>query len=455
MHGQDRNACVYGVDVAVCEVHRDRAAAALINAAELAGLPDDACLVEDAADARHQLCRCVRRAGLAACAGVLDEGKAAVCARVVALFGNLRIVRVEGVAYIGGQADRVLEALVEQHILCAAQVRHEGIKGMGLHAGHAVRADLLLVHEQADAGMLGRFDEVEQGGSSRVGADAVIMAVGADKRAVKADVAGVVRRYAAQLCGQEIRLGHAVFAVQVLHDGELDLLAALLVHGLARDRADEDIQTLTLDDLGRLFAHLISRQMGEKVGDDELRVARLVADAHLDALDLALVADADNAAQLERNGGPLVLLDAAVVVGLEKGHAVVLVERHSADVDARRVQMCGGQTDALCEALRADHGEHDALVAVDAVNLVTGLEGIVARPCAKALGLCHACDLLHGVALGLSLVEEGLVALGIGLDALLIRVGQTVKAGLFAIKKLFGSHSSFSFAKNPNYFMRV
>ena len=97
---------------------------------------------------------------------------------------------------------------------------------------------------------------------------------------------------------------------------------------------------------------------------------RLVAYAHLDALDLALVADADNAAQLERNGRPLILLDAAVVMGLEKGHAVVLVERHCADVDARRIQMRGGQADALSEALLADHGEHDALVTVDAVDPV-------------------------------------------------------------------------------------
>ena len=117
--------------------------------------------------------------------------------------------------------------------------------------------------------------------------------------------------------------------------------------------------------------------------------------------------------------------------------------------------MRSGQADALCKALLADHGEHDALVTVDAVDLVAGLEGIVARPCAEALCLRHACDLLHGVALGLGLVEELFVALGVGLNALLILVSQTVKAGFLVIKKLFGSHSSFSFCENPNYFMRI
>ena len=150
--------------------------------------------------------------------------------------------------------------------------------------------------------------QVEQRGCCRIGANAVVVAVRADKRAVKTDIAGIERRNAAQLCRQEIRFGHAVLAVKVLHNGEFDLLAALFVHGLARDRADEDIEALALDDLGRLPAHLICGEMGEEVGDDEFRVARLVAHADLDALDLALVADADNAAQLERNSSPLILL---------------------------------------------------------------------------------------------------------------------------------------------------
>ena len=39
------------------------------------------------------------------------------------------------------------------------------------------------------------------------------------------------------------------------------------------------------------------------------------------------------------------------------------------------------------------------------------------------------------------------VGTAVGLNALLILVSQMVKAGFLVIKKLFGSHSSFSFAK--------
>ena len=294
--------------------------------------------------------------------------------------------------------------------------------------------------------------QIEQRGCRRIGANAVVVAVSADKGAVKTDIAGIERRNAAQLCRQEIRFGHAVLAVMVLHNCEFDLLAALFVHGFARNRADEDVQTLAFDHLGRLAGHLLGSKVRQQVGDNELRVGRLVAYAHLYALDLAVLADADNAAQLKRNGGPLILLDAAVVVGLEERHAVVLVQRHSADVNARCIKVSRGQAHALSEALFANNSQHNALVAVDAVNLVTRTKRVVTRPGTEALALSHAGDLQHSVTLGFALVEEFFVTLGVGLNALLVLVGQTVKAGLFVVKKLFGSHVAFSFF-NPNHLM--
>ena len=294
--------------------------------------------------------------------------------------------------------------------------------------------------------------QVEQRGCRRVGANAIVVAVRADKRAVKADVAGIERRNAAQLCRQEIRFGHAVLAVKVLHNGEFDLLAALFVHGFARNRADEDVQALALDHLGRLAGHLLGGKVRQQVGDNELRVGRLVAYAHLHALDLAVLAHADNAAQLERNGRPLILLDAAVVVGLEERHAVVLVQRHGADINTRRIEVRGGQAHALGEALFANNSQHDALVTVDAVDLVARTKRVIARPGTEALALSHAGDFQHSVTLGFALVKEFFVTLGVGLNALLVLVGQTVKAGLFVVKKLFGSHVAFSFF-NPNHLM--
>ena len=87
----------------------------------------------------------------------------------------------------------MLIALVGQHALRAAQVAEEGIKMARLHAGHAVRADLLLIDQQAQVGVRRRLGGVDQRGGRRIGTDAVVVAVGADERAVKPDIAGVER----------------------------------------------------------------------------------------------------------------------------------------------------------------------------------------------------------------------------------------------------------------------
>ena len=232
----------------------------------------------------------------------------------------------------------------------------------------------------------------------------------------------------------------------MLHDGQFNLLAALFVHRFAGYRADEDIQALALNDFGRLFGHLLGGKMRQQVGDDKLRVVRFVAHAHLNLFHLPIVAHAHHAAQLERNRRPLVFLDAAVIMRFEKRHAAILIQGDGTDVYARRVEMGGGQTHALRHAFFADDGEHNTLVAVDLIELVTGLYCIIARPCTEALGLGHTHHFFDRVALGLGLVKECLVFLGISLHAALVAAGQSVKSGLFVIKQLFGSHNSVSFA---------
>ena len=93
-----------------------------------------------------------------------------------------------------------------------------------LHAGHAVRADLFLVDEQAQIGVYRGLVGIEQRSCSRIGANTVVVAVSANQRTIKADVAGVERRNTGQLSRQEISLGHAVFCVQVLQNGVLDAI---------------------------------------------------------------------------------------------------------------------------------------------------------------------------------------------------------------------------------------
>lgn len=113
------------------------------------------------------------------------------------------------------------------------------LERLGLHAGHALGADLLLVGEDADGGLLRRF-ELQDGRELGVGADAVVMAVGADHAAVKAQVPRVGGRDGLKLSGDEILLHDAVFLVQDAHDGKLDAVRAVVV-GLG-PAADEDVE---------------------------------------------------------------------------------------------------------------------------------------------------------------------------------------------------------------------
>ena len=92
-------------DVAVGHVLRDRAAAARVDLAHLADLPDDTLAVEYAAGIGYRLGVGVGRAALAARARVLAQAQTVVHPRGVALFVHAVEVRVIGRRHVGRQAE--------------------------------------------------------------------------------------------------------------------------------------------------------------------------------------------------------------------------------------------------------------------------------------------------------------------------------------------------------------
>ena len=76
--------------------------------------------------------------------------------------------------------------------------------------------------------------------------------------------------------------------------------------------------------------------MDEKVGDAENRVSWVLANAYIYD---ATVFKCKNAMNCQRNGDPLVLLDAAVVVGVKGSKFVALLKRILLDVQARGVDV--------------------------------------------------------------------------------------------------------------------
>ena len=111
--------------------------------------------------------------------------------------------------------------------------------------------------------------------------------------------------------------------------------------------------------------------MGEQVGDAEDGIGLVLADDHVHDGAVLLGHDAMDG---QRQGDPLVLLDATVVVGVQRDELVLLLDGVLLDVEARRVDVRAEDVDAGRERLGAHVQEHEALAAVDGVDLVAGLE---------------------------------------------------------------------------------
>ena len=165
--------------------------------------------------------------------------------------------------------------------------------------------------------------------------------------------------------------------------------------------------------------------MGQQVAHGKLRVAGVLADAHGHR---GPVLQDHQTVEGQGDGGPLVLLDAPVVMGLAVGHLLVLIEWVLLQVQAGGVDVGRADDGALVQALLPDHGQHDGLAAVVVIDLVAGLELLAPdqRPEPGGFRLGHSIG--HALALDLAFVQEGLVARAVILDGLLLAVGQAVIA---------------------------
>ena len=119
VHGEHRHTDVEHVDIEVRDELCDRAAAALIDLAELADLPKHACIVKRAADFGDELCVRVGRTALAVCAGVLGYAQTAIDVGGVLCLVNGSIMRIICRGDVGGNAGGLGEHVARLFALCA------------------------------------------------------------------------------------------------------------------------------------------------------------------------------------------------------------------------------------------------------------------------------------------------------------------------------------------------
>ena len=172
------------------------------------------------------------------------------------------------------------------------------------------------------------------------------MTIAQDHGAIKAHVTSRTCRNNLKLSGEKVCFLNTVEVLQDIDDVSLNgflWLVAFCISGflaiLAPNKwtiANNKIQHLALDDLGSSLSKLLSAQVDEKVGDAENRVSWILANAYVYD---ATVFKCKNAMNCQRNGDPLVLFDAAVVVGVKGSKLVALLKRVLLDVQARGVDV--------------------------------------------------------------------------------------------------------------------
>ena len=104
----------YGIHIEICYILSDSSAAALVNLAQFAYLPLNACLIEDAPDFADILGIGIGSRALAVRARILAESHAASDKRTVVVLVHALVGRVNTGSYIRRQAIAILVKLEDK-----------------------------------------------------------------------------------------------------------------------------------------------------------------------------------------------------------------------------------------------------------------------------------------------------------------------------------------------------
>ena len=191
-------------------------------------------------------------------------------------------------------------------------------------------------------------------------------------------------------------------------DVELDQLPFLIV--AQRPGADEDIEVLPLDHLGGLAGHLLGCEMGKQVGHAEDRIVRILSHPHRHG---GTVPQHHHAVEGQGDGGPLVFFDPAVIMSVEIGQVMVLIQGIGLEVEAGRIDMRRSDGHAVGNGTGTDHREQQGLIPVIDVHPVPGFEGSGPVKGDKPRLLRHFDGFAHRFPLGLGRVHKGFVPLAV------------------------------------------
>ena len=429
MHIQDRNACIHHIHTVRGGNISDRSTSAHVDSAQFRCLEGNLSVIHRPADPADIFRVRVIAPGLAAGARIFVEHNSSSEISGIALLISLRIERVISGRYIRGEhaGSRKASSQLQFGKISAAvqKLRRRIFKEMGARAGRPDRADLLLIRQQAAAGIL-RISHLQKGVQGSIGADAVILPVSGDHAPVKAQIPRRSCRNHFKLGGKKIFLLHAIALFQnlknhLLHQicgrsrcfffSRICRIRSILFSCAIRFRripdhkrpgADQQVQIFTLNSLCERFLHLLRSQMNQQIRDTENRIFFLLADHDFGQ---AAVLLRDNAVDRKRNRRPLVFLNSTVVMQVQIRHLRIFIERILLQVQPGGIDMRSQDPHALLQRLSADREQSHRLLHPDRVHTVAGLQALPLRDNVlkvSAAGLFRqSYSFLHTLPLGL------------------------------------------------------
>ena len=190
----------------------------------------------------------------------------------------------------------------------------------------------------------------KQGFQVGVGADTVVLAIGRYEGTIKADITAFHGRYQFEFSRREIFFRYAIGLFEEIQDGVLDFLL------FSSMGADDGLKLFPSHAFGHGLFHLVLGHVDQQVRNVKDGIIFVHADIDLDLLAFLRI---DDAAQGQGNAGPLILLDAAVVMGTEVDKAILLMDGVTFKVKARCVNMGAHNLQPFLDGFFADHGKDD------------------------------------------------------------------------------------------------
>src|SRR5699024_10451604 len=133
-----------------------------------------------------------------------------------------------------------------------------------------------------------------------------------------------------------------------------------------RPASHQQIQLLAFYDDAGLFLHLLRSQMNQQIGDGKDRLVLLFTDADFHS---AAILHSHYPMYRQRQRYPLIFLDTAVIVCIEVGQLVTLIERILFHVYPRGIYMSTKDIHPLLQRTAADIEQRYALIHAHSIYL--------------------------------------------------------------------------------------